>query len=50
MNKLAGKKSSTKTGKVMFFLAKIELSICPNTYEFFQIFFEFLITPLSKNV
>ena len=32
-----------------FFLAKIYLSICPNTYEFFQILF-FWKPRLSKNV
>ena len=39
------------TGNVtVFFLVKIGLSICPNTYEFFQIFFNFRKARLLKNV
>ena len=33
-----------------FFSNKIDLSICPNTYEFFQIFFKFFsINGVFKN-
>ena len=39
-----------KTGNVTFFLAKIDLPICPNTYELFQIFSNFWKLGFSKNV